>query len=445
VLVIGARIPGVHCAQWLDGDLPNIADFDLLVANEVTLEGAMRVPGKEKRDLPDELYKRWHDRLAHIRARAIRLLKSGGVIMAIHGETVHRHTRTGVSPSFVTSTDWFPLPVAFHTESGDTISVIDQKFDSYMALVARWRFYLGMEDDRYRVRELVDEIKDEHLGMEVHFSLESVAKNRQELPIAAEFYYVTTARDGGSGVLEEARSGPLIVLPAPTRTSPEAAVAVLLGDFAGLTPEAPEPAFASSIVLPGEQDLLEKIQNVDAEADRLASTRSDLQAGLTKRRSYLKLTYEKGIAGLQNTAREAFEELGLDTEEADPEVSDEFVVSCQDKKLLVEVKGHRKGAQKEDIRQLDESLDTYEKKFGTPIKGVLLVNAWCELPPEERETADRSSFSADVIKRAEAIDVALLTGIELLAALSQFWKSELSGDEVFERLRLTAGVASFVP
>ena len=150
--------------------------------------------------------------------------------------------------------------------------------------------------------------------------------------------------------------------------------------------------------------------------------------------------YEKGIQGLQQVAQDAFDEMGLKTWDADRDVSDEFMVGDGKSEALIEVKGHRKSASKEDIRQLDESIDQYEKKFEKPVKGILLVNAWCETPVEEREKPQTQSFPDNVIKRAEAIGAAPVSGVELYNALCAVWEGRSTGKEVFSRLLAGNGV-----
>jgi len=146
---------------------------------------------------------------------------------------------------------------------------------------------------------------------------------------------------------------------------------------------------------------------------------------------------------LQTVARDAFEELGFATRDIDPEISDEFVVGRGDDEFLVEVKGHVKSAQAEGVRQLDEAMGKYQKAFGTPIKGVLLVNAWREIPPGAREENQSLTFPDNLVRRADAIDVTLMSGQELLDALHKYWVGERTGDEIFDTITKSTGIVRF--
>ncbi|HUF54610.1 MAG TPA: hypothetical protein VMR52_12680 [Dehalococcoidia bacterium] len=276
-------------------------------------------------------------------------------------------------------------------------------------------------------------------------SLERIARNRQGIPVAGAFAYGVHGGNWKDWTRQvEEWSGPLVILPPPTECSADDAIKVLLEDLAGMSFEvSPEPEWVANMSTAREQTLNDRLASVDEEIGRMRQVREELVAHRRARRDFLKLAYEKGIAGLQDVARRAFEELGYLTEEADREVSDEFIVVHGDRRFLIEVKGHRKSAQKEDIRQLDESLDQYERKFQEPIKGVLLVNAWRELPVEERDQVETKNFPDDVEKRAKAIDVCLISGVSLLNALNGFWAGELTADEIFERIFGSTGITSF--
>lgn len=93
ILVIGAKVPGVKSVPWLEGTLPNIADYDVVIANGPALEDEMeKVPDEE--ELSDASYQHWNNRFETICERMRKLMKSRGEIYAIVGTAVARCTKS---------------------------------------------------------------------------------------------------------------------------------------------------------------------------------------------------------------------------------------------------------------------------------------------------------------------------------------------------------------
>jgi len=451
VLVLGALgFSGIDCRMWSERNLPNIADFDIVLVNGPSLTPLLRRAEQIRatssdKDAPWDRLDRLMDRnLGTVKDRLRALLASGGIIFAIVPKRELFHLERKDSYPYVRGLDaggWLPFEISFDEHEGDTLEVLDGTFARYLGQVRRWHFSVNPPDDQAAEAALGDKVPP---GYSVLASSDPIAVNRQKQAIATRFRFRIMSEWAPRAATyfdtPSENDGRLVLLPPTTETTGEEAIRILLEDFCGLEARTPEPDFVKGMRVPGEDHIDTQITE---KSERLAVVQQEIDAlGAEKarRRRFLALTYEKGIEGLQNVVRDAFEEVGLKTREADPDVSDEFMVGDGTSEALVEVKGHKKSAQKGDIRQLDESLDEYEKKYGGSVKGILVVNAWCETPVEDREKPGTMSFPDNVIQRAEAIGAALVSGVELYTALCAVWSGQLTGGQVFSRLMKGRGV-----
>lgn len=442
-LLVGASVPGVPSADWMQGALANLADFDLVIVNSLSLEHLMRATGGQKALTPEQ-FKHWAGRLTYIRERATKLLKSGGRLVAVMGAGVMRVTEVdpdrGLYPRLITSSDWLPLPVEFRSESGDTIKPIGDEFARYLDSVKVWRYYLEIDK---RDRSRMDDLRDEHGGHHVEVRLEPAAVNRQNLPIAGIFYYEVHETRGDSWkALANKRSGPLVILPPPTETSVDEGLKILLEDIGGLKLTIAVPEWVARVPLDGANDLLGRIGRIESRLQRLGEGLASLRQEMDRRNNFRALLYGTGVE-LQQCADQAFREMGLETSPSD--VSDEFTIRLGNRELLVEVKGNEGSAKLADLRQLLDYQLEHEQAKGIAIKGCLLVNAWRKIELSERGQERTPIFPANVVKRANDNGIALLDSRELFNALNQFWQGRLRGESVFQRVYSGVGVVSFSP
>lgn len=105
------------------------------------------------------------------------------------------------------------------------------------------------------------------------------------------------------------------------------------------------------------------------------------------------------------------------------------------KEMLVEIKGVGKSATKGHLGQLLTDAEQRPQKFD---KLALIVNAWKELPLEERGTNDKPWYPDNVIRMAEAAEVVLVSTQELLEALREHWASG-HGLEIVRKMLATIG------
>jgi hypothetical protein len=122
---------------------------------------------------------------------------------------------------------------------------------------------------------------------------------------------------------------------------------------------------------------------------------------------------------------------------------EEFVLEFEGSTLLVECKGITKSVSLGHVRQLFDYMTKYEEDEGISGKGVLLGNAWKEMPPNERNRQDTQTFPANVISRATAMGMGLVSSAEFFDAYCRFLAKEVDGGIILRAIVAGSGVVSF--
>ena len=442
ILLIGSTgYAGITCVDWFAASTPNVADFDIVIVNGVSLantlnarEGDEETDGNE--DSPIDQWRAW---LGELQERLRKQIDTQGLVIAIvtnNAVAVGYREMDSMQgpvkiPTFVTSSDWIPLPIAFNDERGDTIAVVENAFRRYFSQVRRWEFTLAedIEDSKGLGTELASLHDD---GGDAKLILGPIAVNRQGAPIAVSASYTV---EGLSGY----QSGYMFLLPPPTEGTADEAVGIILEDFCGVQACAPDPDWFSEIQVPGEADATAAVESARAE---LSQAQDRLQAGRAEMEEvtqYKRLLNETG-APLEQIVRKTFATMGL--KPVDSPTADFMLVDGDE--ILVEVKGRTGSIPTSDVAQLTKDMGTFGVTEGRVIKGLLVGNAWRDLPPNERDTADKPVFPDDAVQTAEKLSISLLSTVELFRAYAAVTEGSLTGDEVIRQLRDTVGVVRLV-
>lgn len=463
VLVIGSTgHAGVKCVDWTRlKDVPNIADFPVVVLNTCTLAAwiealrAARDSAEEKQvDDLEKTSSSVSEGLSLLKSKLIRVLRAGGVVYAIlSGYTAIWHPGR-YSYEILNSHQWMPLPVSLRGEPGEGLMVREERFTRYFASVARWERVI---EGQYEVEPLkaVTERELEPKPL-VQLASTQLATDWQGNAVGAALQY--TLHHPAAGDVTHAllpayadrpyerqpylQSGPLVLLPPPTEVSEDEAVRILLEDCCGIQARATAPAWAVSLELPANRELQGEIRARRADIDNIHKQLEPLLKEKERREAFKAILYETGISPLQETVEAAFKELGFKTLPSD--VSDEFYIEFKSTRVLLEVKGHDKSASLTDLRQLIDYQLQHEQKHGTPVKCVLVVNAWRKLAPEKRGLPGTVFFPDNVVRRAQPNNIALLDTVQLFDALNALWLEKIGTQQLFDKLLNTQGVVTLV-
>lgn len=105
-------------------------------------------------------------------------------------------------------------------------------------------------------------------------------------------------------------------------------------------------------------------------------------------------------------------ELGLDAQDG-KDVREDIILVHNGSHFVFEVKGLTKSAGEKDINQLQAKKMQYEQENKVKAKGVLIVNAWRELPLEDRNTPDHPIFPNQMMVMTNIWEFCLMTTQQL--------------------------------
>lgn len=432
----------MDCADWFSGDKPpNAADYHVVVVDAARLSDIIRQERGEKAT-PFPQIKRWQGWLGQLRERLRKLIKTGGMIVAIVDQPA---TAVGFKPEepvrgwpvLVSSADWMPIPTSFRSEEGKTLEVKEEAFRRYMNGVKNWSFYFEVD-----TRASLQDIQDEHGYDHIEVDLKPIAVNLQQLPIAATVAYTVHKKHGqGWSAALYARSGELHLLPPPTAVSLEEGLRTVLEDFCGFESRSPDPPWITEVSAPGEPEAVSALKSAEATLTEAQQAVDAAAADAEKTASYKRVLSQKGPV-LQEAVREIFESMGIQTD--DSPVSDEFVLADSHGKVLVEVTGSDKSVSTRDLSQLIKDLGKYVEATGEGAKGLFIANPWKDIRPVERDTKDKPMFPDDLVKTSRPFSIALLSTIELFNAYCAVKEGKLTVDELMLRIRETTGIVTLV-
>ena len=178
-----------------------------------------------------------------------------------------------------------------------------------------------------------------------------------------------------------------------------------------------------------------QIQALEATIGELQRQRSDLEA-------FKKLLYASGQE-LEAIFAQCLEMLGGKVTSARYS-QEEFVLEIDGNTCLVECKGITKSVSLTHVRQLTDYMLKYEEDEGRSGKGILLGNAWRELAPGDRGLSGTPIFPENVVKRATALEMALVSSIAFFDAFCRFLNGQVQGDSILRKLLMGVGIVEFV-
>jgi hypothetical protein len=176
----------------------------------------------------------------------------------------------------------------------------------------------------------------------------------------------------------------------------------------------PLPAWVDRVILPREQRAKEKADQAARKAEAARAKAEEARSEVSRVRAKKALIALDGT-GLEEAVAAAFEELGGTITTGAPGRADR-ILEWKGKKAVLEVKGSVKSASERNAAQLEKWVaeHTVSADDDEPPKGVLVVNAWRELPLPER---DKAAFPNQMLAYSEARGHCLLEGTQLLTAL----------------------------
>lgn len=445
IIVIGSeRHYGVKTTQWYAEEMPNIADYEVVILDTCSLAFLLEgEKGKSPEIERGKFLRTICNNLGYIKERLLHVMRSNGNIYAICSQKTSVRIGTTVYSSF-DNYDWLPFPIRLVREQGETIEVLDDSFAHYFQFVKKWSFcFEEIEPDYSSIKEIHNFYGDKYY---VKPKTEVIAENRYRRPIAINLRYRLYQFENESE-LEKAIasvhaynyykkkltfvSGQIVLLPPPTEIDSREAINVLLKDFWGIEQKTLPPEGIQRILMPREDYLKQQIQEKVDKIEELKSEISGLEIRKEEVAKFKQLLYETGQS-LEDISKVTLAKLGCEVDD----IVEDFILIKGDKEAIVEVKGREGSILREDGSQLAQNRRNYVVQKGKGIrevKAILLGNPWrFEFPLEER--AKKEPFSRHLVKDAKVEDMALVTTVELLKAYCAFLENKVSSKEIIERL-----------
>lgn len=434
-LILGSTgYSGIESIEWISDRLPNIVDYDVVIVDVRSLdENKLRL-------LP-------YDRIKEIRIQLIRLLDSMGqlIVLTDFRRTVNRPKEY---PERVGNYDWCPIGIGIANESGESIIIKNKTFDSYLANLRDWPYYLFIPQDC-----LTDQLT-EYYGStyDTRYNIPCVpfVTNRYDKVLAGA-YRIEVRRKVREGTLYGAReyypeipdvlTGEIVLLPLIQNIEPKQAVALVLKDFTGFAPHEEAPNWTQDLSVPHVDEIeneisirRKKINDTFDEIKKLEAERQSLE-------EYKRLLFASG-AYLEEIVKKAFEDLGGKITSA-KYGQEEYILEFDGQEYLIEVKGVNKSVSLGDLRQLTDYLLRYEEDTGKSSKGILFGNAWRNEPPDERGTKEKPEFPDNVVQRAGQLQVTLVSSTAFFFAFCEFLTEKSLGDQILRQITTCSGIVDF--
>jgi len=172
------------------------------------------------------------------------------------------------------------------------------------------------------------------------------------------------------------------------------------------------PPWAERYALPREIQARKALATAEQRASEAAQKVEKERAGLVELQRRKILVTGTGRS-LEQAVERALADLGADVEPGAPHRTDR-VVRWKSHVGVMEIKGLAKSAAESDAAQLEKWVSEYRFEHDETPKGILVVNAWRELPLNER---DEPAFPPQMRPYCEKRDHCLIETRQLLSAV----------------------------
>jgi len=460
-LVIGSKGHlNAKCVDWSGDPLPVLPDYDVAIINvrSLTQETLARVP---------------YVRLKDICLALLRLLESKGQVIVLSdfhrtvesdgnqrdlkdekadhrsGKVVRAHQselRT------ISNYSWAPINVQLFEETGETIKICHNSYKSYFLKfkeMSQWQYYFLENQQGLSLEALAHYMqKYPSLRYKVHF--EPLIENRYDKALAVRFHFEIfqpelAKTDYSQKTTEEERprlvSGFFTVLPLLSDLEDREAINIILQDLTGAPQESEPPSWAKTIEMPGIAKLDKEIQVNKNKIKYMKKVIRNLENSKTELEQYKKILYTSG-SEFERTFDLCATKLGA-TVQKSKYANEERIIEYGENRILVYIKARENAISLTDLRILNDHLLLYEEDRKTRIKGVLLGNAWKNLPVSKRDSKDMPYFPESVLERAKQFEIALVASGDFFDVFCKFIEKADIAESILDSMLTQTGRVDF--
>ncbi len=198
------------------------------------------------------------------------------------------------------------------------------------------------------------------------------------------------------------------------------------------------PDWTRKYFVPSLKEKIDKINEIEVRIDECNKEKEKIVTGkdeIEKIRDTL--LFRDGMV-LQNVVKDVLNYLGLNSNDG-TQGREDIIFIYNKNHFVIEVKGSKKSASYDNIKQLHSHMVQYEEDEQEKSKGILIINAWRELPIENRNTPDTLIFPTQIDKSVKIWGIALLTTQQLFVAYCQKLENKFNTEEFVKKLFNTVG------
>jgi hypothetical protein len=346
------------------------------------------------------------------REQVIGLLQRGGIVVCFMQPSISYNYNWCYDGEdhwiYVTNYDWLLKPEDIEKELGEikydkgtTIDYIDSghPFSEYLNIKPSWSAYVEKD----------------------------ACKNWKVLASAFGTHALSLAKRVGLGHI--------ILLPSDYDYNNDVILERCIVKLFGDREITPQPDWAKSIRVPGQEELISKVIELSDQIDALQKQKQTYLDANDKLERWKYLLYAKGKHQLEPVVREALALLGCKVE-PQPDKDSDGAVRCEYGIALLEVVGSQRTIKIEKFGELKKNMGNFIQEKGDEIKGVLkgilVGNPFCDdkypgnRPPKDSQ---KQLFASQLIESAEKQDISLLLSTDLYEVVSRILSDKLSKTE----------------
>lgn len=424
-LVIGSKgHQFVDCIDWDIAKFPNLVDYDVIIANvqSITIDFLKKVSSNI---------------IENYRKLLIRFLCSSGKLIILTD-----NYKFGVNkkrfPESYDNYSWSPIGIGIIKEIGNTIEVISNHFPKYFSEFKKWEYYFCVPRDCL-TKELINwcgQIYD----FDYKHTIQPYIVNREKRSLAGSYHLWTEAKERAKSKREIILE-PIILLPLLINIDSRKAVNLLLEDILGKPQESLPHSWVENVKMPFIDDINLEILHDTNEIKTHQVKIDELNKQKRNFEYYKKLLYTDG-SELEDVFKKCLIELGALVKPA-KYAEEEYCLAYKENEYPVEAKGNSRSISLTDLRQLMDYLLTYDDKTGIQNKGILLGNAWKNIPIDQRNQKGKPIFPSNVIDRAESTNIALVSSVDFFVVFCKFLENKSIGKRILDCIVNSVGVVNF--
>lgn len=195
------------------------------------------------------------------------------------------------------------------------------------------------------------------------------------------------------------------------------------------------PAWTQDYLLPGEREQRVNLNNLQGVLDHVHREIAQQKQGLDKLNRYKLLIGGTGKA-FDTQVRQVFEELGFTVQDG-LLGRDDILLSYDNRFAVVQARSIARNATITHAAQLEKCVSEYFTPHDIEAKGILVVNAFKELPLKDRLEA---AFPSSMLSYSEKRNHCLLTGAQLLNLYLFVRENPEQRSRIIEQLLATNGI-----